>query len=72
MTSSTQNYFSTIYNCDKSYECNSNKADANFLQQAVEWKMNMIWKRRKKENQIILQLFMIVGSFIIGYLPYTG
>ena len=29
-------------------------------------------KRRKKENQIILQLFMIVGSFIIGYLPYTG
>ena len=29
-------------------------------------------KRRKKENHIILQLSLIVGSFLLGYFPTTG
>nr|XP_026691624.1 growth hormone secretagogue receptor type 1-like [Ciona intestinalis] len=28
--------------------------------------------RRRKENQAIVQLFLIVGSFFIGYIPRTG
>jgi len=28
--------------------------------------------RQKKENQAILQLSLIVGSFMLGYLPFCG
>ena len=28
--------------------------------------------RRRKENQIIVQVSLIVGSFLLGYLPRTG
>ena len=28
--------------------------------------------RRKKENQIVLQLLLIVGAFMLGYIPTTG
>ena len=29
-------------------------------------------KRQRKENQAILQLLLIVGSFLFGYVPYCG
>lgn len=29
-------------------------------------------KRRKKENTAIKQILLLVGSFMIGYLPRTG
>ena len=29
-------------------------------------------RKRQKENQIALQLILIVGSFLLGYIPYTG
>jgi len=28
--------------------------------------------RRRRERQAILQLCLIVGSFLLGYLPFTG
>jgi len=28
--------------------------------------------RQRKENQAILQLFLIAGAFLLGYLPRTG
>jgi len=28
--------------------------------------------RRRKENQIIAQVALIVGSFLLGYIPKTG
>jgi len=29
-------------------------------------------RRRKQENQAILQLMLIVGAFLIAYIPTTG
>ncbi|XP_078494137.1 growth hormone secretagogue receptor type 1-like [Ciona intestinalis] len=29
-------------------------------------------KRRRKENQVILQLALIVGSYLLGYIPHTA
>lgn len=29
-------------------------------------------KRKNKEKQAILQICLIVGSFMIGYIPFTG
>ena len=28
--------------------------------------------REKKENQIVVQVSLIVGSFLLGYIPRTG
>ena len=30
------------------------------------------FKRRRKENQILLQLALIVGSYLLGYITYSG
>ena len=29
-------------------------------------------RRRKKDKQAVIQLFLIVGSFLLGYIPLTG
>ena len=38
--------------------------DGNFRETEIE--------RRKKERHIIVQLTLIVGSFILGYIPPSG